>query len=67
MINGFVVSKMEDDRLSSNLNTSRTCKISVTKPESKDHKIIIIGDSHARGCADRMNEYFLIMLRLEAM
>ena len=54
---------MEDDRLSSNLNTSRTCKISVTKPESKDHKIIIIGDSHARGCADRMNEYFLIMLR----
>jgi hypothetical protein len=37
MFNGLVVSKMEENRLSSNLNTSRMCKISVTKPENKDH------------------------------
>jgi hypothetical protein len=58
VISGLVVSKMEDNRLSSNLNTSHMCKISPTKPENKDHKIIIIGDSHAQGCAARMNDYF---------
>ena len=56
MINGLVVSKMEDNRLSSNLNTLCMCKISVSKPENKVYKIIIIGDNHARGCAARMNE-----------
>ena len=33
-------------------------KLQLTKPENKDYKIIIVGDSHARGCAVRMNEYF---------
>jgi molybdopterin-binding protein len=47
VINGLVVSKMEDNMPSSNLNTSHMCKISATKPENKDHKIIIIGVSHA--------------------
>ena len=56
VINGLVVSKIEDNRLSSNLNTSLMCKISAIKPENKDHKVIIIGDSHAQGCASRMNE-----------
>jgi len=55
VINGLVVSKMEGNRLSSNLNTLCMCKISVTKPKNKEHKIINIGDSHARGCAARKN------------
>jgi hypothetical protein len=47
VINGLVVLKVEDNKLFSNPSTSRTCKTSATKPENKDHKIIIIGDSHA--------------------
>jgi hypothetical protein len=35
VINGLVVSEIEDNRLSSNLNISRTCKISATKPKNK--------------------------------
>jgi hypothetical protein len=58
MINGIVVSKMEDNKLSSNLNTLRMCEISATKPENKDRKFIIKGDSHARGCAARMNHSY---------
>jgi hypothetical protein len=52
MINVHVVSKVEDNKLFSN---PCTCKTSATKPENKD---IIIGESLARGCAVRMNEYF---------
>ena len=49
---------MEDNKLFSNPSTSYKCKTSATKSKNKDHTIIIIGDSHARGCAVRMNEYF---------
>jgi len=56
VINGLVVSKVEDNKLFSNPSTSHTCKTSATKPKNKDHTVIIIGDSHARGCAIRMNE-----------
>ena len=59
VINSLVVSKVEDNKLFSNsTSTSCTCETSATKPENKDHKIIIIGDSHAQGCAVRMHEYF---------
>jgi hypothetical protein len=57
VINGLVVSKVDDNKLFSNPSTSRTRVTSATKPENKDHKINIIGDSHARGCAVRMNSF----------
>ena len=58
LINGLVVSKLQVNKPFSNPFTSCSCKTSATKPENKDRKIIIIGDSHARNCAVRMNKYF---------
>jgi hypothetical protein len=45
-------------RLSANQSTPRTHTTSAAHPRKKDHKIIVIGDSHARGCAATMKEYF---------
>jgi len=67
VINSLVVSKVEDNKLFSNPGTSRTCKTSATKPKNKDHKVITIRDSHPQGCAIRMMNTFLKMLRLGAM
>jgi hypothetical protein len=49
VINGLIVSKVKDNMLFSNPSTSRICLTSASKYENKDNKIIIIGDSHARG------------------
>jgi len=37
--------------------TTGTGKMSVNWHRKKDHKIIIVGDSHARGCTARIKDH----------
>jgi hypothetical protein len=56
ILNGIISSKVIGKMISTQVTTG-TCKMSVNWHRKKDHKIIIVGDSHAWGCIARIKDH----------
>jgi len=57
ILNDIISSKVSGKVMISTQATTGTCKMSVHRHRKKDHKIIIVGDSHARGRTARIKDH----------
>lgn len=57
ILNFIISSKVSGKMMISTQITTGTCKMSVNRHRKKEHKIIIVGDSHARGRTARIKDH----------